>query len=63
MLHPQVRETAGHDDPIAFIEAAIRAYLDAYERNAKLMRVLEQVATIDRSSRARLAPSARSSLR
>ena len=43
----RIRETTDHDDPIAFVEAAIRAYLDAYERNAKLMRVLEQVATID----------------
>ena len=47
MLHPEIREATDHDDPIAVIESANRAYLLAYERNAKLMRVLEQVATID----------------
>jgi AcrR family transcriptional regulator len=47
MLHPHVRETTDSDDPVAVIETANRAYLAAYERNAKLMRVLEQVATID----------------
>lgn len=47
MLHPHVPETTDSDDPIAAIHAANRAYLVAYERNAKLMRVLEQVATID----------------
>ncbi|HME03854.1 MAG TPA: TetR/AcrR family transcriptional regulator [Solirubrobacteraceae bacterium] len=47
MLHPHIREATDGDDPIAIIEAANRAYLAAYERNAKLMRVLEQVATID----------------
>jgi AcrR family transcriptional regulator len=47
MLHPRIRETTDGDDPIAVIEAGNRAYLAAYERNAKLMRVLEQVATID----------------
>ena len=47
MLHPHVREVVGDEDPIAVIEASNRAYLQAYERNAKLMRLLEQVATID----------------
>lgn len=47
MLHPHVREVVGDEDPIAVIEASNRAYLDAYARNAKLMRLLEQVATID----------------
>lgn len=47
MLHPRIGETTDNDDPIDAIEAANRAYLEAYERNAKLMRVLEQVATID----------------
>jgi AcrR family transcriptional regulator len=47
MLHPRIRETTDSDNPIAAIEAGNRAYLAAYERNAKLMRVLEQVATID----------------
>jgi AcrR family transcriptional regulator len=47
MLHPHVREVVDDEDPIAVIEASNRAYLTAYERNAKLMRLLEQVATID----------------
>jgi AcrR family transcriptional regulator len=47
MLHPHVREMTDSDDPIALIEAANRAYLLAYRRNAKLMRLLEQVANID----------------
>jgi AcrR family transcriptional regulator len=47
MLHPHVREVIGDEDPVAVIEASNRAYLEAYERNAKLMRLLEQVATID----------------
>jgi AcrR family transcriptional regulator len=52
MLHPHVREVAGDDeDPVALIEASNRAYLDAYRRQAKLMKLLEQVATIDDSVR------------
>lgn len=47
MLHPHVREVTGDEDPVAVIEASNRAYLEAYERNANLMRLLEQVATID----------------
>jgi AcrR family transcriptional regulator len=47
MLHPHVREVTDTEDPIAVIEASNRAYLEAYERNAKLMRLLDQVATID----------------
>lgn len=47
MLHPHVREVAGDEDPIVVIEAANRMYLEAYERNAKLMRLLDEVATID----------------
>lgn len=47
MLHPHVREMTDRDSPVTVIEAANRAYLVAYERNAKLMRLLEQVATID----------------
>jgi AcrR family transcriptional regulator len=34
-------------DPAATIEAVNRAYLEAYQRNAALMGVLEQVATVD----------------
>jgi AcrR family transcriptional regulator len=47
MLHPHVRQVLDTEDPLAVIEASNRAYLDAYERNADLMRLLEQVATID----------------
>jgi AcrR family transcriptional regulator len=47
MLHPHVREVVGDEDPLAVIAASNRAYLEAYERNAKLMRLLDQVATID----------------
>lgn len=47
MLHPHVREVTDSEDPVAVIEASNRAYLTAYERNAKLMRLLDQVATID----------------
>jgi AcrR family transcriptional regulator len=47
MLHPHVREVLDTEDPVAVIEAANRAYLESYERNAALMRLLEQVATID----------------
>lgn len=47
MLHPQVREMTDRDDPVAVVEASNRAYLDSYRRNAKLMRLLEQVAAVD----------------
>ncbi len=47
MLHPRLRELAGRDDPVAVIEAANRAYLIAYRRNARLMGLMEQVAQID----------------
>lgn len=47
MLHPQVRDVSGADDPIAVIAAGNRAYLTSYQRNARLMRLLEQVAAID----------------
>lgn len=49
MLHPGTPrvEPASDDDPTAVIEAANRAYFEAYERNAKLMLLMEQVAGID----------------
>ncbi|ODU01950.1 MAG: TetR family transcriptional regulator [Pseudonocardia sp. SCN 72-86] len=52
MLHPNVREMTGTDDPVAVIRAANRAYLESYARNAKLMRLLDQVAEIDEGVRA-----------
>lgn len=51
MLHPRLREVEAEDDPIAVIEAANRAYLDAYRRNARLMALMEQVAAIDEGFR------------
>jgi hypothetical protein len=42
---------ADGEDPIGVIEASNRAYLTAYERNAKLMRLVEEVATIDENVR------------
>ncbi len=47
MLHQHIQEVVDSDDPLAMIEASNRAYLLIYERNAKLMQLLEQVATID----------------
>jgi AcrR family transcriptional regulator len=50
MLHPgpplagDLGDTA---DPVAAIHAANVAYLEAYRRNARLMALLEQVATVD----------------
>lgn len=50
MLHPGPALTAG-SDPVAVIEAANLAYLEAYQRNARLMALLEQVATVDENFR------------
>lgn len=47
MLHPGPAPTEGVENIPAMLEAANRAYLEAYRRNAKLMLLLEQVATID----------------
>ncbi|MYR07718.1 TetR family transcriptional regulator [Gordonia sp. SID5947] len=46
MLHPGLPhvEPSSDDDPTAVIEAANRAYFEAYRRNAQLMLVREQVA-------------------
>src|SRR5664279_3131717 len=51
MLHPRIRELADRDDPISVIEAANRAYLVAYRRNARLMGLLEQVSQINEDFR------------
>jgi AcrR family transcriptional regulator len=51
MLHPRLRELADGDDAISVIEAANRAYLAAYRRNAKLMALMEQVSHIDEDFR------------
>ncbi len=47
MLHPRLKEIADRDDPVAVIDAANRAYLVAYRRNARLMALMEQVTQID----------------
>ncbi|MBW9204711.1 TetR/AcrR family transcriptional regulator [Mumia sp. zg.B53] len=47
MLHPDLRDVSRTEDPVAVIAAANRAYLESYQRNAQLMRLLEQVSTID----------------
>jgi AcrR family transcriptional regulator len=52
MLHPGVHLAhAAGDDPVAMIEDSNRAYLESYRDNAKLMRLLEQVAAIDEDFR------------
>jgi AcrR family transcriptional regulator len=48
MLHPGFGPHLDPEaSPYAVIAASNRAYLEAYQRNAKLMMLLEQVATID----------------
>lgn len=47
MLHPGMGHLADDDDPYAVVEASNRAYFEAYQRNARLMGLLEQVANID----------------
>jgi AcrR family transcriptional regulator len=47
MLHPHLHDMTEGRDPVSVIAASNRAYLESYERNAKLMRLLEQVANID----------------
>ena len=47
MLHPGPSASAPGSNPLEVIEAANRAYLEVYQRNARLMALLEQVATVD----------------
>lgn len=47
MMHPGMPHVAAADDPAAIIEASNRAYFAAYQRNAKLMGLLDQVASVD----------------
>ncbi|RJL32709.1 TetR/AcrR family transcriptional regulator [Bailinhaonella thermotolerans] len=47
MMHPGMGRVPGDGDPYAVLEAANRAYLEAYRRNARLMALLEQVSHID----------------
>lgn len=53
MLHPGMPHVDTTDDPVAVIEASNRAYFQTYKRNAKLMMLQEQVATIDEDFRQR----------
>lgn len=53
MLHPGIGNHADTSDPREIMEASIRGYLTAYHRNAPLMRLLEQVTTIDHGFRTR----------
>lgn len=53
MLHPQLEERPDADDVVAVVEAANRAYLEVYRRNARLMALREQVAAIDERFRER----------
>jgi AcrR family transcriptional regulator len=47
MLYPRLREVADREDPVAVIEAANRAYIRAYRKNARLMGLMEQVSALD----------------
>jgi AcrR family transcriptional regulator len=47
MLHPILAEHRIEGDPVATIEQTHRAYLESYRHNARLMALMEQVATID----------------
>jgi AcrR family transcriptional regulator len=47
MLHPGPNLALTEPNPWAVITAANRAYLEAYRRNARLMALLEQLATVD----------------
>lgn len=47
MLHPGMPHVDADADPAAIVAASNRAYFEAYRRNAELMGLLEQVASID----------------
>lgn len=47
MLNPDLGPATAQEDPVERIYQATRVYLDAYARNADLLRVFEQVSTID----------------
>jgi AcrR family transcriptional regulator len=53
MLHPGIGDHVAPSDSRAVIAASIRGYLQAFRRNASMMRLLEQVTTIDPAFRAR----------
>lgn len=47
MLHPGFARVESTDDPVEIIAASNRAYFAAYERNARLNQLFDQVAAID----------------
>lgn len=47
MMHPGGPRLEGDADPAEIIRASNRAYLQAYQRNARLMALMDQVAGID----------------
>lgn len=47
MLHPDSPPTPKTADLVSSIEAANRAYLDSYRQNARLMAMMEQVASVN----------------
>lgn len=47
MLHPAAQLAPPGDDPVEVIRASNRAYIESYQRNAKFMKLLNQVASID----------------
>ncbi|MBW1598057.1 TetR/AcrR family transcriptional regulator [Streptomyces sp. JJ38] len=51
MLQPRLRARTGITDARRLIDAANREYLQAYERNARLMALFEQVAQINEKFR------------
>ena len=51
MLHPGIARVESTDDPVEIIAASNRAYFAAYERNARLNQLLDQVAAVDPSFR------------
>lgn len=52
MLHPRLRKRTGITDPRRLIDLANREYLRSYQKNARLMALLEQVAQVDENFRA-----------
>lgn len=51
MFHPNIQRIDHSSDLFKDIQDANRAYFESYERNANLMRLFEQVATINTSFR------------
>lgn len=47
MLHPAHQAEPPGDDPVGVIRESNRAYIESYQKNAKFMRLLNQVSSID----------------